>query len=372
MENSIRLHYRLLSHQNFGVTELRTFNGIPKVAYCDNKKDFIRLCKEVDGKKDVYVGVQPRPLKFFDYASNKWRTARPGPDSNCATDEDIEFVANLFFDCDVKTDERGKNPARDKELEQTLKTVLSLCHKEQFKEVSTVCESGNGHYLLVNIKPFAAEHDTGLKLKMFEKNIINSIGNRYPGAKLDSMANLSRVMRVIGTRNLKGEPSRERPHRISRFVTPPVFLRSEQLKHIIGEVKAPEIKHNSLPIAKEIPADLKQISKCLFMQWCIQHPGEVSEPAWFDMITNLVHLKGGPGLIHTISGRDSARYNWKQTQKRIERYLQLGYKPRRCENLSGVNNRNGGSYFECPNLGKCNVAAPMYLAVNKKLSGMQG
>jgi len=72
------------------------------------------------------------------------------------------------------------------------------------------------------------------------------------------------------------------------------------------------------------------------------------------MITNLAQLDGGPKLIHEILRFDMFRYNYRQTQRLIERVQDRGYAPTSCKTI-----RNQGFY--CPKFGQCQVKAPAYL-----------
>ena len=112
-------HVQLLGHSHYGVTELRTFEPRPMVAYADNEDDIVRLATELDGKvPGIYVGVQPRPLDLFDEAPNCWRPAVSNPQTNCGCDRDIEFTTACFFDIDVVSTERmkGYSPANCKTI----------------------------------------------------------------------------------------------------------------------------------------------------------------------------------------------------------------------------------------------------------------
>ena len=66
-------HRRLLGHDGYGVTELRTFDPKPLVAYTDNDEVTVLLALERNGSTSgIYIGVQPRPLELFDKAPNSW------------------------------------------------------------------------------------------------------------------------------------------------------------------------------------------------------------------------------------------------------------------------------------------------------------
>ena len=135
-EQAIRLHRHLLGHEGFGVTELRIFNSNPYVAYTDNDEAMVQLAVKA-GKKawGIYIGVQPRPLELFDKAPNCWRPALAKPDSNCASDADIEYITACFFDIDVISDLRAKgHPASDDELQKSLKVAEMLLQESELAE----------------------------------------------------------------------------------------------------------------------------------------------------------------------------------------------------------------------------------------------
>jgi len=222
----IRTHWRILGHKDFGVTEFRLFDPKPLVAYADNEDDAVRLCLKMEGKtSNIYVGVQPRPLELFDKAPNSWRSALSGPHRNCACDKDIEFITTAFFDIDVVSTERTKgHPASDEELTQTLSAAELLCRETGFALSSTICCSGNGHYVLAQIVPIQVnENDIALKFKRFCQLMVEKSTSRIAGVKFDPVFNLSRVMRVIGTQNRKGQSVPGRPHRRAHIVTNPSY-----------------------------------------------------------------------------------------------------------------------------------------------------
>ena len=126
------------------------------------------------------------------------------------------------------------------------------------------------------------------------------------------------------------------------------------LHHMIlnTEIAAPVRGTTALP--DRIGCDLTKIESCEFIKWCRECPLDVSEPQWFAMITNLAHLEGGPELVHEISRLDMFRYDYRQTQRLIERVQKRGYSPTNCKTI-----RNNGFY--CAKLGQCQVRAPVYL-----------
>jgi hypothetical protein len=206
-EEYVRFHYRLLRHSEYGITEIRTFDGTPEVAYTDNEEDFVRVVKEKAGRTNVYVGCNPRPLELWDVAPNRWCPAKKG---SCASDEQIEYVTTAFFDLD---------PVRPKgEAATDEEHVLAV---NEVGRIQNICgypdgitaSSGNGAYLLFSIRAITVEKDTASQYRSWYKNFLAENNSHASTLKWDPVFNLSRVMRIIGTKNMKGTHTDERPHR---------------------------------------------------------------------------------------------------------------------------------------------------------------
>lgn len=85
-------------------------------------------------------------------------------------------------------------------------------------------------------------------------------------------------MRLMGTVNGKGQPSKERPHSRAHFVTETIPAISMALHHMIlnTEIVVPVRGTTALP--DKIGCDLTKIETCEFIKWCRKHPMDVSEP----------------------------------------------------------------------------------------------
>ena len=172
-----KMHLRLLGHQDLGPTEFLVFAPAPLVAYVDNEDDAVRLCLEMEGKTSgIYVGVQPRPAHLFDLAPNRWVRARAGKNGNCARDIDIEYATAMFLDIDIVSEERAKgHPASEEELLQSLYAAQLLCREAGLALSSTICCSGNGHFLLAPLVPIPINcDDVGVKFKCFCRQLADS------------------------------------------------------------------------------------------------------------------------------------------------------------------------------------------------------
>jgi hypothetical protein len=255
----------------------------------------------------------------------------------------------------VSTERVKGRPASEEELQKTLEAAILLSRENGLALSSTICCSGNGHYVLAPIVPISVDDNhVAVKFRHFCRQLARRISCQVDGVKIDPIYNLSRVMRLMGTVNSKGQPSVERRHRRAHFVTEAVPARSMALHHMIRNTETPAPTVEKIDRPQKTKCDLAKIESCEFIKWCRKHPTDVSEPQWFAMITNLAHLEGGPKLIHEISRLDMFRYDYQQTQRLIERVQGRGYSPANCKTI-----RNNGFY--CEKFGRCQVRAPMYL-----------
>lgn len=364
----IRKHVRLLGHKGHGVTELRIFDPVAMVTYTDNEDDLVRLCLEMQGKASgIYIGVQPRPVHLFDLASNRWVLARGGPEGNCARDSDIEYITTVFFDFDVVCEARAKGyPASEEELQRTLQAARLLSEQEGLAGILTISCTGNGHQVFAPCIPIPVDCDVvGMKFKAFCQDLAARTDGRVEGVRIDLVSNLSRVCRVVGTWNFKGIASADRPHRRAYFVTEPIVERSIALHHMIlnMEVGRPAQTQHGLPTG--LRCNLARIEGCEFIRWFRANSSAIGEPSWWALITNLAHLEGGIELAHEISRLDTVRYDYADTQRKIQKAIDAGYKPVSCKKLVSESMAcPGRGRFQCSRIGKCPARAPMYLATS--------
>lgn len=204
-ENTVKAAYRFLAHHSPSFTELRIIGpkGAPPVqTWVSSEEDFVKTCHEWDGKRQLYVGINPR--------------ARKG-----GTREDVDEVTAVVFDIDAKRPDK-KQPATDEELkaaEHIADRIIADFSARGFIPPMKCC-SGNGWQLWLAIPPINAavlgrELVEG-KLQEFQKRIKAKYESQH--AEIDNIGDLPRVVRIIGTVNVKGEPTPERPHRLSHAV----------------------------------------------------------------------------------------------------------------------------------------------------------
>lgn len=195
-EEDIRRFYRWLGHRSDEYTELRIIPWPPGSArveqyWVQDEKNFIKWCKKWNGRQQIYVGINPRR------------------ESGVGEDKDVPRVAAIPFDVD--SPHPKKEAATDEELAQAKKRMIELVSwmRLQGYNMPLVAMSGNGYHVIQKTD-IPVDEDLPHKLEAYF--------HEAPTEGMDSIFNLSRIIKVPGTLSIKGVPTEERPHRLSHIV----------------------------------------------------------------------------------------------------------------------------------------------------------
>jgi len=196
-EQDIKRFYRNLGHRGHEFTELRAIAypppGSPVIAFVNNENDFLDFCKEWNGKRHVYSGVNPRRVKG-------------------GTSEDVSRITCIPFDVDSAHPKREAATKEElKEAEKKVNELMLWMLKNNFKR-PFISMSGNGYHLLQKVDIEITDLDD------LRKKLENYF-RQAPSEGLDSIFDLPRIIKVPGTMSLKGDDSLERPRRLSYIVT---------------------------------------------------------------------------------------------------------------------------------------------------------
>lgn len=205
-EMDIRTFYRLLGHEK--ETEVRLLdlsgNTSARSVFVGSEDEFVEVCNENNGQLKVCAGIHER----------------------CAggtKGSDVVAVKTIVIDIDAVRPETDI-PATDEELaaaEDVTDAIIEDSKEQGFVPPMKVC-SGNGYHLYFCICDIPVTDENreavGEALKEFNRNI----ARRYKrsSVQIDIVGDLARIMQIPGTMNIKGSHSEERPHRLSRFVSP--------------------------------------------------------------------------------------------------------------------------------------------------------
>lgn len=211
----IRATWRWLAHAAHGVSEVRVIRpggGILGIGFFDDDEAFVRECCRTNAAGNVYVGIQPRPRRLLALAPNAVRPLRSG-----AGRKDIEVLTATVIDLDpVRPKDTASTEAELEAAIDAASQVADWCAAGGLARPQRMM-SGNGAQLWYAIPPLRLSDDNRERvqahLKQFEAEARAEAES--DAVKVDSIHDVARIIKVIGTVSRKGDPTSERPHRVS-------------------------------------------------------------------------------------------------------------------------------------------------------------
>ena len=217
-KNDVEQFYDYLDQKE---TEVRAIipNGSVKIVHVNNKEDFVKECQKYNGEKQVYCGINERKhlgtlaidvLKiqrmFIDMDAIRKRNNEQQKEYTDATEEEKK-----------KLDKWLKNQqATKKELQECALEADKVVNyfQEKFGAIANIRGmSGNGLYLSFNLDlDVSYENNVKEFLRQLQKKFNND------KIKIDEIGDLPRIIKVLGTKSIKGKNTEERPHRLSKII----------------------------------------------------------------------------------------------------------------------------------------------------------
>ncbi|MFB3040467.1 MAG: hypothetical protein ACE1ZS_01515, partial [Candidatus Poribacteria bacterium] len=340
-EKDIHATYQLLSHQvplELRVLKVGANGRTSCVQNCmvHSSEQLVQVCGEYDGTANLYAGLRERRGGFIP----KRRSS--------AKKRDIAAVTTLVIDLD---------PIRPKGLEKqaTTKEELNWAITEAQYQRDLIAKrgfvppllamSGNGcqlwffipRYELPESGWYAARKDltTGLEvfthtfesqLKTFEAGIRRSLSETGKGKiKIDSIYDLPRIIKVIGTTSVKGNATKypDRPHRVSRWLDAPVRREDAGLLNYLLNltVESKTLNLTKNPKLPQVFLDALASDSKLRKLW--KNPprhGDTSARDWAIGITCLDHNIHDPQMLFDIL---SQKPHGKYRRDKYEPYLHM-------------------------------------------------
>lgn len=210
-EEDIRLHYRLLNHKY--LTELRfLIRGMyPAYRLVKDEDAFVSVCWQWNGKRNIYVGLRDRRKGL--------RT--------CAKTEDIIGLQSVVLDIDPIRESETPSTKRELDSAIELSTIIKKWFVENGYREPRAAVTGNGCCLYFFL-PFYKINDknrfnTTRRIESFEHWVRRHFKKELKDSmcSIDRMYDLPRIVRVIGTYNLKGTSAVKRPWRLSYWLDKP-------------------------------------------------------------------------------------------------------------------------------------------------------
>jgi len=204
-EKEVRDCYKFLAHEK--ETEIRLIDpkkiNPPKSIFVKCEDEFIKECLKYNEKYNIYAGINERV-------------------SNGTDKRDVISVKTIVLDIDAKR-ERGfeKEPATNQELancendvDEIIQNMISAGTKPPTKLFS-----GNGYQIWIGIPKIEINDKNRDEIESKIQRFQDLIKVRYENkGSIDKIGDLPRIIKVWGTWNIKGTPTIERPHRLSKII----------------------------------------------------------------------------------------------------------------------------------------------------------
>ncbi|ALS25355.1 hypothetical protein [Paenibacillus naphthalenovorans] len=282
----------------------------------------LRLNESLNGKANIYFSTT---LQDAEAALKKNPRSR-------GTSETAVYLSFLHVDIDV--DAPGFHKSAGKRLFPHNEAALLFIENGIPLTPSIIVNTGGGwhvYWLLDQPMILQTEADrkrAGTLLARFQQ-WIRSLAGEYK-ASIDTTADLSRLLRVAFTYNVK---TAER--RLAEIIE--VTNRRYSLEEIEAQLPTQELKKKAarrLPFTKRRQRfpNIESIYKnCRFMEHCRSRPNEVSYNEWFAALSIAVHCKNGIEEAHKLS-RGYDRYSEDETEFKIAEALKG--KPNTCSHIA--------------------------------------
>ena len=289
---------------------------------------------------NTYFGVNPRTAALGEF--------RRGDR------EDISAVIGTYTDFDIKGDAH-----KEKNLPETKEALMDFLMALPIQP-TIIIESGNGihaYWLFKEIFYIGNESDRDYIEKIVKgwESFVKDKAFHERGWKFDSVSDLPRMLRAIGTVNHK---TVERPISIVASFTEDRYSPSDfegyasaqPAKKSAGTTETDGFALMGTGSGREL------IDKCVFLKHCRDDAESLPEPEWYAAITNLAQTADGESIVHEISSPYPG-YTREETQRKYVHAAQEN-KPVTCEYIK--------EHF-CFDCGKdCRVKTPVTLVHTEK------
>ncbi len=242
--------------------------------YFDNANDAIASVNRIASAAGIYITVNPVHPALLARANNSLKSKKV----TATTDEQIIARQWILLDCDPERAGHVSGiPTNDDEHQTALTLVQELrdALTQEGWPLPIEMDSGNGAYLLIPVDLPA--NDDGLV-----QRVLAGLAQRFDTEQVHidlTTFNQSRIMRLCGTMNCKGDGTADRPHRLSRLLAIPDEIQPvsrDLLESVATPIEQPQAKREQA--SKERPAQAqnrKRKSKFSLDDFISQHNIEV-------------------------------------------------------------------------------------------------
>jgi len=289
---------------------------------------------------DVYFGVGVTATGLGQYERPK--------------NEEIAAIPGLWVDIDIK------HPVHKvQELPPDIPAAMELLPDEL--PPSMVIWSGYGihaYWLFREPWEFDTPEERGQAaglLRALQAVVKQNAASR--GWKIDTTADLTRVLRVPGIMNQK-QP--DNPVMAQIIEQGDIRYNPSEIEDLLPPVETGTIAPGRTAAFERRPTDglaELMIRSCRFLQHCQLNAASIAYDEWLAALTNIVRASDGIQAVHQFSALDPGRYRPEDTDKKINEALAMN--PQSCEYIQKAIGFQG-----CPPDG-CGVQAPCGWSLSK-------
>ena len=284
---------------------------------------------------DIYFGLGATGRQLTDYERPK--------------NEEIAAIPGLWVDIDIRHPQAHKS----QDLPQSVAEAMAIL--PDGLQPSLVVWSGYGiHVYYLFREPWELEspeeRNQATELLRGLQAVVKH-NAALKNWKVDTTADLARVLRLPGTMNHKLQT----PVQATVIEQADVRYNPDDIESLLPEVpKTPASTTQRKTAFERRPTDGQaglMLRNCRFMQHCQLNTSKLSYSEKLAVATNIVRASDGVEAAHALFSLDKDRYNYEFTDAKINEALNK-MNPQTCEYIRSVI-----GFLGCPPTG-CNVQAP--------------
>ncbi|MFS0964808.1 DUF927 domain-containing protein [Enterococcus durans] len=263
---SIQKHLQLLNTLGISYVNLRTFSTLNKktVSHIFSTADSQAIINYLEKQKlsEGTVNITYNPIKQ-EVITQKKHSVR---------DNDIEKIRFVFIDIDPKRKEGSATDSEKKKAENVMEQVERYL-KEQGIESFVKVDSGNGYHIFLPINEQPNNHETILTIQNFLQLLHRRFGVEDEVDIDTSVYNPSRLCKLVGTPAVKGKSTKERPHRLSSFLSIPDNIDRSNCFKILEQI----VEENSMMSTSRVKSrpsfrEVLSFIQADYKQWLAHYP----------------------------------------------------------------------------------------------------
>ena len=230
-QEDIKKTWEYLGHSPVEIRVINPAVGVIHMQMAGSLPEFLQVCKECDGHGNVYVGLNQRREGFT--INGKTRGASKGDISAILTFPiDIDTIRHDESLTPDEIKELQKQPSTDTELRDAIEAgqAIQTWFREKGFHIPPLAMSGNGSCLWGAIPQYNLTNDNRdtweAKLKAFLVQVNDVIPPELRDkAKVDTTTfDVTRILKIVGTKSVKGTHTKDRPHRVSHWIDKPMRI----------------------------------------------------------------------------------------------------------------------------------------------------